>query len=139
MGGMNTINITPDLKIVTTGYISGNIDMDPTGVSIPLNATTTTSFNAVYATSLTGLSLMENDEELVIYPNPTSDYIQIQFANSVNANVSIVDGLGRTLASHQILNGNQDLFNVKNLNAGLYYVLMTTNENKRAIKKFIVH
>ncbi|HOS47485.1 MAG TPA: T9SS type A sorting domain-containing protein [Bacteroidia bacterium] len=138
MGGMNTINITPDLKIVTTGYISGNIDMDPTAVSIPLSSSNTTTFNAVYFTSIAGMSQLMKNEELLIYPNPTNDFIQIQFANPVNANVSIIDGLGRTVASHQILNESQDVFSVKDLNAGLYYVLMTTNGSKKAIKKFII-
>ncbi len=138
VGKMNTIDITPDLKIVTTGYIAGTIDMDPTGASIPLNATTTTSFNAVYATSLTGISQVQDEEEVLIYPNPTNDIIQIQFTNSVNGDVSIIDGLGRTVASHQILNERHNVFSVKELKAGVYFVMMTTNGSKKAIKKFII-
>jgi hypothetical protein len=138
MGGMNTLNITPDLKIVTTGYISGSIDMDPSNASIPLNAASTTSFTAVYTTPLSGLFTQQPKLDFDVYPNPASSYIQINFKQSINASVQIIDALGRIVAVQKVDHQDQCQISCEELSAGMYYVSLIDSEHNFNTQKLIV-
>ena len=138
IGKMNTIHVTPDLKIVSTGYVSGSFDMDPTNASIPLNAASTTSFTAVYTTPLSGLFTQQPKLDFDVYPNPASSYIQINFKQSVNANVQIIDALGRIVAVKKVDHQDQCQISCEELSAGMYYVSLIDSEHNFNTQKLIV-
>lgn len=137
VGNMNTLNITPDLKIVTTGYVVGTIDMDPTGASIPLTVNSTTSFNAVYATSLTGLIQWDNNNAMEIYPNPTSDILNIQLNSNQKVQLTICDALGKIIANHSIESNKVNTISLQSLTPGMYYANVYADGNKVDCKKII--
>lgn len=72
-------------------------------------------------------------EGLQMFPNPTSDILNITSANDAEKNVVIFDMLGKQVVNTKVSNGTID---VSNLSAGIYMVNIT-EEGKTATKKLI--
>jgi hypothetical protein len=68
-----------------------------------------------------------------IYPNPFTDYIQIE--NAINTNIKLMDTQGRTIIE-QTANSNQYRINVNELPSGLY-IINIDNCGERIVKKLI--
>jgi hypothetical protein len=78
-----------------------------------------------------------SDEDLVtlnMYPNPTSDVLNISAQNTIN-NVEIFNVLGQKVMSMRIENTSAEI-NVSNLNAGIYLMKYEIN-NSTITKKFV--
>ena len=76
----------------------------------------------------------------ILYPNPASDIIQLQFANPLNekGNVVIYDICGRIVKKVEIdFNNNTIEVDIKNLNQGNYCLKLNGNSYTYA-KHFIV-
>ncbi len=78
--------------------------------------------------------LNDISNEVSVFPNPATDYIQVELANSDMYTVSIVDINGRTLRSGEELQANR--IDVSRLATGTY-VLQLKSEDKIASKLFI--
>lgn len=134
--------VTTSLSIA--GYtITKNLDGTQFNVVSQFNATnaasTTTaidnySVEAVNAASLgvTTVGQIEGNLDISIYPNPTSDYINIKSASKV-LRASIVDLSGKNIASKKVINNQVD---VSVLPKGNYIITIET-ENGIQSKKFI--
>lgn len=58
-----------------------------------------------------------------IYPNPTSDIVNLSFENNLeNANLKIISILGQTIIEKQNLSGNNINLDVQNLSIGIYII-----------------
>lgn len=84
--------------------------------SLPLNVT-------ISPVSTTSVNL---NQELNIFPNPTSDYFQTNFKNSVGR-VEIYNLIGRKVKTFE---KNQSSYNVKDLRDGMYLVRLYDNKGK---------
>jgi hypothetical protein len=96
-----------------------------------------TTGNYVFIDSFSVSSSMSNEEfnsnSFSIYPNPTSDVLNISNINNIEIkNVSITDINGRTIRNVNAANS----INVSDLNAGVYFVTIETTEGK-STNKFI--
>ncbi|MCI5059020.1 MAG: T9SS type A sorting domain-containing protein [Flavobacteriales bacterium] len=89
---------------------------------------------------ITNYSAEELDQpSILIYPNPTSDFINIDFLEDWSGNVSIVDQNGRQIKS-QYFRGTNCLLSIKdfNLSTGTYYLMMNALDGKRNTRKILV-
>jgi len=77
--------------------------------------------------------------EFILYPNPASDIIRLQFSNSLNekGNVVIYDISGRVVKQLQIDLNNTIEVDIKNFNQGNYYLKLNGSTYTYA-KHFIV-
>jgi hypothetical protein len=72
-----------------------------------------------------------------IYPNPTSEVLNIQVEKSLsNANVSVFDGSGKLLISTKNVSGKTVNIPVSTLNKG-NYIIMVSDVNQKFSAKFI--
>jgi alpha-tubulin suppressor-like RCC1 family protein len=71
----------------------------------------------------------ENNFEITIYPNPATNFINIDVSNPVS--VSIIDLTGKL-----ILQSNQKLIDVSQLAKGIYSIVIISGEN-RVVKKLV--
>ena len=76
-----------------------------------------------------------SDVELVVYPNPATDYAMIS-SNAVITEVSIINTLGQTIATIPA-NAENVQINTQDLAQGIYMISITTAEGK-AVKKLTV-
>ncbi len=79
-----------------------------------------------------GLTDLENDSEIRIYPNPATDFIEIK-SKSNYSSIIIIDVNGKLVKE---INNSNSKIDVSNLTKGVYF-LKITNKNTSLIKKFI--
>jgi hypothetical protein len=80
------------------------------------------------------LSTEENElTDLLIYPNPTSDFIQIEGVNTLKK-VEIYSIEGKEIAITTAANYQIDVSTLQN---GIYFLKITDDQNRTAIRKFI--
>jgi hypothetical protein len=95
-------------------------------------------------TSTTGISEEDQNNSLLVYPNPVSDILTIDFAetNINSGSIEIKDLSGRTVYT-QIIDGkgnNTSLLqvDVSNLTSGIYFLNVRGENGKTLVKKIAV-
>jgi hypothetical protein len=73
--------------------------------------------------------------QLKIFPNPTTDFINVHLEESNDTKVSIIDALGSVILKENFV-GNDFSVNVMNLNKNVYFIKLENGE-KTQVKKFI--
>ena len=84
--------------------------------------------------SITGTDNFSKYEAFSVYPNPTSDYIQIDYKNRPFKTLGILSLDGKIVPVD--INDPSDRIYIGNLPAGIY-LLVIESENERHIQKFI--
>jgi hypothetical protein len=79
--------------------------------------------------------------EVLVYPNPAKDVLQLSLNSGTAAEgtISIVDGLGkvqRSVSAHFIAGAQLKNIDVKGLNSGTYYLVINMG-NEKLVKQFV--
>lgn len=78
------------------------------------------------------------DDNILVYPNPSSNYINIKLPSDINLrDLSIYDITGR-LMNFTITN-NGSIYKIENLQKGIYFLKCSIDSNSFLIKKIIVN
>lgn len=100
---------------------------------------TDSQLNSVCNSVITGLT--DNNFEkknLVLYPNPASDFITFYYDSKENGNLFIYNILGKLLEKHQLLSTQKKIkINTSHL-LGSYFYFINTKENINYFGKFII-
>lgn len=76
-----------------------------------------------------------NGKNIVIYPNPASDYLTISNIEHLNINaIHIIDTNGKTISK---ITSNYNAIDVSNLSNGIYIISIETKEGKKFAENFI--
>lgn len=115
----------------------------PTRYSAPYNAVGSDIAIAQFDRTLQGtstslLNLPNYGNEIVIYPNPAKEILNIQFNNKSNNTIKIMitNLLGETVLTEKTLS-NTISINTSQLNIGVYFVTIFDNE-KQSTQKIII-
>jgi len=125
------------IKSVT---LDGNefTNFDPATRTLNIAANQGGKFKVTYESLLSApaaVASLENNK-ISIYPNPTTDFIQIDGMEAVNGLV-VMDLAGKVLIQ-QTINGQSFIhINLKNLNAGIYFVVLHKNSGEKIMRKII--
>ncbi len=89
-----------------------------------------------------GIAEVTKQNELLLYPNPVKETLNVVFTSRSNqeAAINIIDLRGALVKSEKVNlrnNLNEISLNVSNLNAGIYFVQLSTNEGV-VTKKLII-
>jgi ELWxxDGT repeat protein len=76
-----------------------------------------------------------SNNEIQIYPNPTSDYLNINTSDNIKA-VTVFDFLGKQVLTQSIF-ANQTQIDLIDLISGIYFVKIESENGKSEIKKII--
>lgn len=84
------------------------------------------------------LSLGENTPEIAVkpYPNPTQNYIHLDYPKATTVHYIVVDSLGKVVVSQQC-SGNKHRLNLSQLSQGIFFVKAITNKKELGIVKII--
>jgi hypothetical protein len=74
--------------------------------------------------------------EVSIYPNPTSSIINVKSDNILNENINVSNSLGQRVMSIET-NSSSISIDLSNLDNGVYFVEITSNENVTSVKRVI--
>ena len=124
------------------GVLAGNnIDYTAPAWSVTTFVVTTPGLSSSLAVSDFANAVKDNatsSDLFNVYPNPTSDFITIDFESTENAKVQIVDSNGRQVYKSPMLTNKKLVINIKQiLSSGIYYIKATGN-NRSQTKKLIV-
>ncbi|NLJ81722.1 MAG: T9SS type A sorting domain-containing protein, partial [Bacteroidales bacterium] len=91
----------------------------------------------LHYTNTTSIQDYEANRDVLIYPNPSTDYIHIQFSEdiSVSYNARIYDITGKLQASYE-LNNTSNRIDVSNLAKGIYYIQLQRENTFLRTSKF---
>jgi hypothetical protein len=85
------------------------------------------------------LNVSENNiQELLIYPNPANEQIQVQCASEINSGeLVIIDVSGTVLIRQKFENSSQINLDISMLSAGLYFVDLEQNNQRISSSRFV--
>ena len=146
------INLPPALanQDLSKGYVFFKIKLKPgftVGDVIPNAANiyfdsnpaiVTNTFNTEFVTALDTLDFEAGN--LIIFPNPTNDFVQISLKNNNDniKDVTIYDVVGKTVKEVKSINSYQTNLNVSELSSGIYMIEVISENNLKQIKKLII-
>lgn len=103
-----------------------------------------TNIYSLPGTSITGVLAADQEPNFSLnaYPNPSRDYVRIEYqlpANINNASLFLIDSNGRSVKDYQI-DGHTDYLalNVDDLSKGVYYYFIKYDKFRTETKKIIV-
>ncbi|MDP2688189.1 MAG: T9SS type A sorting domain-containing protein [Aequorivita sp.] len=72
-----------------------------------------------------------------LYPNPSSDYINIVVQNQLES-IEVYNNLGQLIIKKsKNLEGNKSKLEITNLNAGLYFIKVKTGDGELGVRRFL--
>lgn len=114
----------PVLTVNTTAITTPTASFNSKTTSVSVN-------NDVFS----GINEYTIDNLVTVYPNPTSDYFQVEFTNNESTKIEIYNQLGQVLIT-EIVPASGRQINISSLNSGVYFLRATVG-NKTSIKKLI--
>lgn len=85
-----------------------------------------------------GINEIKTETNSILYPNPTSTnlFIKSEDFNNVKTEIEITDVLGKCVIKKQIQDLNNSPINISELNNGIYFISISSNE-KHWVQKFV--
>lgn len=132
------------------GYVQFKIKANPgfqVGDIIPNNASiifdsnpaiVTNTFNTKFLNALSNVAFDEGN--LVLYPNPATNHVQISLVNTAENIDTIVlyDLLGKAIKTIPVQSNESINLNVSDLSKGVYLVEINTENHLKTIKKLVI-
>jgi hypothetical protein len=79
-----------------------------------------------------------DDSSIVLFPNPSSDFVMLNFTNKVVAKAVVIDVLGKNAQSIDNLQHLKELkIDIRSFPLGVYTIKFENNDNTISYKKFI--
>lgn len=79
----------------------------------------------------------EESNELILFPNPTKDNLNIQLPNENYKNLAIVNILGEIVKENAINNQKNIIIDMSNYTAGVYFLILEDNLGTKQTRKII--
>jgi hypothetical protein len=120
------------------GYTVGTVIPNTAEIYFDFNpAIVTNTFETVFVENLSTADFTYSD--LVLFPNPAKDLIQIQLKNSSDSikGMIIYDVLGKVFYSKQNMNMEQTTIDISRYTKGVYIVEISTVNNQKVLQKFV--
>jgi polyhydroxybutyrate depolymerase len=137
--GGNSASSVELYKITGGGHTWPGFPFGGVGTNMDFNASVEIwrSFNKYTLSSLTSISENEQlNKSVRVYPNPTNSILHFDFNTGYQnpTSIEIVDLLGKVVFSEPTI---VDYISIENLNPGLYFISIKTNDSIEATVKFI--
>ena len=72
-----------------------------------------------------------------VFPNPATNVVNIEFANNIS-NIRVVNNLGMTVYSENVLNNKTVILNTSSYSSGNYLICFITKDGKVFTKKVLI-
>ncbi|MDI1257518.1 MAG: choice-of-anchor L domain-containing protein [Flavobacterium sp.] len=121
------------------GFAAGDIIPNSANIYFDTNpAITTNIFETELVTTLKNTDF--TSENLIVYPNPASEMVQISLVNTTNSieNITLYDLLGKTIKTVKSIDAKQTALDISRLSKGIYMIEIITNNKFREVRKLVV-
>jgi len=124
-------------------YDSSNMDTDPQepiasaqGVS-PFSTEKIGNITIILEEIILSINDIENEKIISVFPNPSSEIINVSISNSEIKSIEVFNILGEKIATFQLQNVSNTEIDISNLNSGVYLLRIFDTSNKITLKKII--
>jgi len=93
--------------------------------------------NIIMVDVVTGINQLTNGS-VQVYPNPATEIVSVK-SNFTITNIEVMNFLGQTVYTQQGVDLKATKINVSNLQAGIYFVKVTTVQGVRSVKIMVTH
>ena len=93
----------------------------------------TTNYTSTANVTLACASLQENSANFTIFPNPANDVVTVSLANVTEGKIALLSADGKVIESREV-SSSVESFNVKSLNAGVYFIQVGQSIQKLMVK-----
>ena len=122
-------------NVYSTGYFEGTVDFDP-GVGIT-NLTSIGDFDIFVhkiSQGTTGIIKLGQGIQIKVYPNPSSDFVQISFKEVLNkVEISVTDLQGKQVFSKRLNQVSHEQIKL-DWQAGIYFLKINTPTEQSVVK-----
>ncbi|GAA3510888.1 hypothetical protein GCM10022393_25670 [Aquimarina addita] len=128
------------IKRNASGYALNGGSGGANGQNVNLYSSSSSSQNLhwiITPVSTTKSNDLSSKDQIDMYPNPTSDILNISLGGSEQAQVSIINMTGQVIKTISITEGTNSI-NVSQLATGLYTVKIFSQTNSTSIKRLII-
>lgn len=121
---------------VVYNHVFGPDISDPNNFSVDYNGSTCNYTNNLLPVEV---YQMINNASLRVYPNPVfqNENLNVEFALNTTAKIDIYNVTGKLIINDKMDNLKSKSFNVSNLNGGIYFLKIQT-DNSVITKKFVI-
>ena len=123
----NTGDVSEDLFGVPAGYYQVTV-IDANGCDVMVDKT----IQNISTASVNNLESVN----INVFPNPTSDYATVTWDNNEVTKLTVVNANGQVVENADV--DLQNNYTTQNLNAGMYFINLTDDNNNTNTKKLIV-
>jgi len=110
---------------LTGGSVWDYTVTDPNGCSVTVTDTLAGS-----------LGVSELELEFKLAPNPSMDYVKINFPHSMNADIVVLNQVGEIVLTGTV-EGSEKVLSIDRLSPGLYFLRISDKEHNYSVKRFI--
>ncbi|MFZ4572132.1 MAG: T9SS type A sorting domain-containing protein, partial [Bacteroidales bacterium] len=75
--------------------------------------------------------------QIMVYPNPATDNVNVKSDYTINA-IEVMNYTGQTVYNNTTVSGKTAQFNVSNLQSGIYFVKVSTEQGARSVKITVI-
>ena len=79
---------------------------------------------------------MTNSDFLYLYPNPASEFVELEYFYNSYSRFEIYDALGHLVKSGDLTETRKQLLDISSLRKGLYFIRITGGSDS-VVKKFV--
>ena len=97
----------------------------------------TTTMACISFDSSVGLAHLSDNSALMIYPNPSSNYIYINCNNSKQTILELKNSIGEIIIQKQVIGITNEYIDIRDLANGTYFISITADDHSQT-KKFII-
>lgn len=148
----NNIQLVPKSvdDLASQGFVAFTLSQDgelPVGTIINNTAAIYFDFNPPIITNtveneivekVTGITDLEVQNALSVYPNPSKGVYQVNLGNEMEAtSIRVYDLMGSTILEITEINSAQAIVNLANSANGIYFLELTTSEGTKAVQKLV--
>ena len=122
------------------GFALGDIIPNSAEIYFDTNpAIVTNTFLSEFTTALSVKAFTSGN--ILLYPNPVNAILNLRLVNSVEIiqKISVYDIVGKLIKVPFEINAQQMTINVGNLSSGIYMLEVTTDNNLKQVRKFVVN
>lgn len=87
--------------------------------------------------SVSGITDNENDESVLIYPNPTKGTFTTDLTNYRDAKISVTDVYGNCILIKKCIDGINPVIDLSSMSKGVYFLKIAVGE-KQTVKKIVL-
>ncbi len=146
---LGSIECISDTRVkLTLSYDETDFDLDSTNFYILIdesallgNLNLTTNSLTIFADIESGISDVNDNNQIRIFPNPTNGIINVEYMSSTNdkINIQIIDALGKKIIQKEYRFSNTQFkttIDVNSIDKGQYYLIL--NQGKTKVVKSII-